>query len=249
MLVLESLLGKALHSKDNMQETTDESDETLSLCDLPLYSDQSEEDLSAESQGSSSISSSEQDYFEFFSQELSPTTTGFPPESIIFCGKLIPYKKTESSLEKDSSKLVHESKKQTNIKKKRGWGLFRWKFSLSKNSKKGTTLMHKDQSGKKMYNSNKHEKGHDLPVHKMSILTSSSSGKARWYLFLFGISRFSSEVELSDIKNRQSRRHLPAPPTLNGGSGLSRLIRVLSCGGNHHPNTMVVPSTTFTLQK
>ncbi|KAL0303141.1 UNVERIFIED_CONTAM: hypothetical protein Sradi_6182200 [Sesamum radiatum] len=279
MMDQEPLLGQALHTKD-MQSAADEADETLSLCDLPLYSDQSEweGDLSSESQGSSSISSSEDDYFEFISQELSPSSTGYPPEHIVFCGKLIPYKQPVDSSVRDSTKSV-EGKKQTDVKKKRGWSIFRWKFSLSRSSKrqvqsksgkKSTTLMHKrddrgsaslQESPKQMYNSKKHGKGCDFPVHKMPILASSSSGKARWYLFLFGISRFSTEVELRDIKSRLSRRQSPPPPPpppalrfqdhnekvsggRNGSSGLWGLIKVLSCGGNHHPNTMVVSSVS-----
>ncbi|KAL0322342.1 UNVERIFIED_CONTAM: hypothetical protein Scaly_2530600 [Sesamum calycinum] len=248
MMDQEPLLGQALHTKD-MQSAADEADETLSLCDLPLYSDQSVEewegDLSSESQGSSSISSSEDDYFEFISQELSPSSTGYPPEHIVFCGKLIPYKQPVDSSVRDSSKSV-ESKKQTDIKKKRGWSIFRWKFSLSKVQRGKFSLRVKQG------------KGCDFPVRKMPILASSSSGKARWYLFLFGISRFSTEVELRDIKSRLSRRQSPPPPPhpalrlqdhnekvsggRNSSSGLWGLIKVLSCGGNHHPNTMVVSS-------
>ncbi|PIN02818.1 hypothetical protein CDL12_24663 [Handroanthus impetiginosus] len=241
------LLGETLHPKDR-QETTDEADETLSLCDLPLYSDH------------------KQDYFEFFSQDLSPSTFRFPPENIIFCGKLIPYKQLDAS-EKDTSQVDESNKKQTNVKKKRRWGIFRWKFSStrrvqSKNGKKNAALTHKKdhhissslhESPKKTLNKNKQGKGYGFPVHKVSMLTSSSSGKARWYLFLFGISRFSTEVELKDIKSRLSRRHCPPPPPppppsspmsrRNGGSGLWGLIRVLSCGGNHHPGTMVEASS------
>ncbi|KAL6586471.1 hypothetical protein OROMI_001459 [Orobanche minor] len=244
-----------------MQETTDESDETLSLCDLPLYSDhQSVEgwqgNLSSESQGSSSISSSEQDYFEFSSQQLSPsTTTSFPPKSIVFCGKLIPYKLQPYTSDEDSSKLV-ENKSPTNNKKRRGWRILRWIFSLSKNNQDSTTLVHKDQSSpKKTYNSNKHGEGCDYAVHKMSLITSSSSssssGEGRRYLL--GISRFSSEVQLKDIKSRLSSRHnfpspQPLPATLSSSSGMWGLIRVLSCGSNYHPNTTVVASTIYSPQ-
>ncbi|PIM98392.1 hypothetical protein CDL12_29132 [Handroanthus impetiginosus] len=149
--IQEPFFGETLHMKD-MQDATDEADEALSLCDLPLDSDHGVEeywgeDLSTESQGSSSMSSSEQDYFEFFSQELNLSTSSFPPENIIFCGKLIPYKQLDTT-EKDSSKVDESSKKQKNIEKKKGWGIFRWKFSStrqvqSKNGKKSTNLMHK----------------------------------------------------------------------------------------------------------
>lgn len=253
----------------NMQNTTDEtSDETLSLSDLPLYSspsfEQWEDDLFGESQaGSTSISSSENDYFEFFSQELSPPTAVFPPENIVFCGKIIPYKENVSISQKV------EIKKQTSIKKKSGWGVFGWKFSFgsskrkvqSKNGDKSTTtLMHKDDHqlpSMTKYNKKKQGKGHGLPLQKMPILTSTSSGKARWHMLLFGISRISSGVELRDIKNRQSRRQSPPPsPPLRlhshrdeeisggtiGASGLWGLIRVLSCGGNRDPTHMVAGS-------
>ncbi|GFP95970.1 hypothetical protein PHJA_001741100 [Phtheirospermum japonicum] len=240
-----------------MQETIDESDETLSLCDLPLYSDHQsveewqQERLSTQSQGSSSVSSCEQDYFEFCSQELNPSsTTGYPPESIIFCGKLIPSRKQHDTSDEDLSKLV-EIEKAITIKKRHGWDIFRWVFCLSRNNQKSTTLMHKDRSAKNTYKSQKQgKKEYDYPVHKMPLLTSSSSGKARWCLFLLGGSRFSSEVEIKDMKSRLSRRHsTSSPATLSSGPGLSGLIRVLSCGVNHHPNTMVVASTTYSKEK
>lgn len=243
----------------NMQDAIDEtSDETLSLSDLPLYSTPSlghwEDDLFGESQaGSTSISSSENDYFEFISQELSPPATTFPPENIVFCGKIIPFKDNVST-----SKEV-EIKKQTIIKKRSGWGAFGWKFGFPRNTKtqvdkSTTTLMHKDDDhqppSNKKYNNKKHGKGHGLPLHKMPILTSTSSGKARWHMLLFGISRISSGVELRDIKNRQSRRHSPPPSPpqshhgaeISGASTLWGLIRVLSCAGNNDPTHMVVGS-------
>ncbi|KAK4436008.1 hypothetical protein Salat_0764500 [Sesamum alatum] len=265
MLVEESLLGETLiDSKDNMHvHTLDEAYETLSLCDLPLYSDQSadwDQDFSlAQSHASTS---SEHDCFEFFSQELDPsgvttapdTTTVFPRDNIMFCGKLIPYKQTPSP-KKDSSSVVK------NKKRRHCWGSFRWKFNSdisskkqvrSKNRSKSATLMHKNdcmglyELPKKTYNSTN-------LGHKMPILTSSSSGKlAKWHLFLFGISRFSTEVELRDIKSRQiTRRQCPSPPPLfkfqngndevisgerNGGWGLWGLI----CGGNRRSTTKAV---------
>ncbi|KAL0403471.1 UNVERIFIED_CONTAM: hypothetical protein Sradi_1987900 [Sesamum radiatum] len=273
MLVQESPSGETLFdSKDIHLDTLDEACETLSLCDLPLYNDQSadwDQDLSlGQSHGStSSISSSEHDCFEFFSQELDPSTatttaaTVFPQETVMFCGKLIPYKQP-SSTKKDSSIIDVENKKQRNDKKERRWCPFRWKLNSSTGSKKqvgsktrtkSTTLMHKKnclglyELPKKTYNTTKLGKGHG-PMHKMSILTSSSSGKlAKWHLFLFGISRFPAEVELRDIKSRQiTRRQFPSSPppmfkfengddeVINGernrGWGLWGLIKALSCG-------------------
>ncbi|KAK6137965.1 hypothetical protein DH2020_028291 [Rehmannia glutinosa] len=228
------------------ENTTHESDiETLSLSDLPMYSDQNSEILDQEylsldpSNASTSISSSSQndDVFEFFIQELNPSTTtaggggGFPPENIIFCGKLIPYKQIDNTPQQNSPTLAE------NNKKKPSWQLFRWKFKRNPNSKNEirstTTLKHKKgQATRKVYNSDKLRKGHGFPVHKM-------------YLFLFGITRFPTEVEMRDMKSRRRSRGRcpPSPPPsvlryefgddkVSGGKKwrLWGLIRALSCG-------------------
>ncbi|PSS04639.1 Uncharacterized protein CEY00_Acc20495 [Actinidia chinensis var. chinensis] len=83
----------------------DEAEETLSFCDLPIYSSSdsaewdkfSKEDhsFSCLSSSSSSSSSSHGDFFEFFSEDYwsSTTSTTSPLQgNIVFCGKLIPFK-------------------------------------------------------------------------------------------------------------------------------------------------------------
>lgn len=76
----------------------EDEEETLSFCDLPIYGDEAEKywenyDSSSESSFSSfsSSSSSSDDFFEF-SSPLKATE----PETIMFCGKIIPYKKDPS---------------------------------------------------------------------------------------------------------------------------------------------------------
>ncbi|CAA0814457.1 Unknown protein [Striga hermonthica] len=187
MVTQEPLLEKALYYSIDGYE----SDEALSLCDLPLHSD-----LVHTVQESQQDPLEQDHHFEFFF----PSSPSFPPENIIFCGKIITPDKKSSS--KEASKKPAEIMK---IKKRRGWGLIRWMVS---SSRKGTTIIHKD------------------------------------HLLLFGkSSRLSSQhkVELRDIKIRQSSRQLSQSD--GGGSGLSRLIRLLSCGGKHHPSAMVVKST------
>ncbi|GER51276.1 pentatricopeptide repeat (PPR) superfamily protein [Striga asiatica] len=189
MVTQEPLLEKALYYSIDGYE----SDEALSLCDLPLHSD-----LIQTLQESQQDQLEQDHHFEFF-RSASPV---FPPENIIFCGKIItPDKK--SSRKEAPKKPPAEIKK---IKKRRGWDLIRWMLS---SGQKGTTInIHKD------------------------------------HLLLFGTSsRLSShhKVELRDIKKRQSSRHLSQSE--GSGFGLSRLIGLLSCGGNHHPNAMVVKST------
>ncbi|KAL2555516.1 hypothetical protein Fot_00255 [Forsythia ovata] len=113
----------------------------------------------------------------------------------------------------------------------------------------------KNKKEQKLQNisSQKSSKRREYPFNKVSILTSSSSGKSRWYLFLFGITRFPTEMELRDMKNRQSRRRRdPSPPMFHlkhddekinvgrsSGRGLWGLIKALSCGGGHQTNAVV----------
>ncbi|KAL2539770.1 hypothetical protein Adt_00748 [Abeliophyllum distichum] len=224
----------------SMQET-DESEETVSLCDLPMYSD------SAESHGSNSLWTShhdhdhDQDCFEFFSEEWN----SFPPENIVFCGKLIPSRKPISE---------NPNSVETKMQSSRKWRLrriFRWKLNSFHRSGKKIPC----NKNKKLQNisSQKSSKGHGYPFNKVSILTSSSSGKSRWYLFLFGITRFPTEMELRDMKNRQSRRRRDLSPPMfqlrhddekinvgrSIGRGLWGLIKALSCSGGHQTNTVV----------
>lgn len=222
----------------SMQEADDQLEETLSLCDLPMYSHEGEKEYSAASQGSNSLwtSDHDQDGFEFFSEELN----SFPPENIIFCGKLITSKKPISE------NPIQVENKQQGSRKWRFRRLFRWKFNSSKKS-----------PGVKSKKQHILQNRYGVPYKKVSVLTSSSSGKSRWYLFLFGITRFPTEMELRDLKNRQSRRHRrePSPAMFqlkhrdektnvrrNSCRGLWGLIKALSCGGGggiHQTNAVV----------
>ncbi|XP_042012475.1 uncharacterized protein LOC121760954 [Salvia splendens] len=188
--------------EEELEET-----ETLSLCDLPLYSDQSHD-----WDQHSTTTSSDQDYFEFFSQELTPSASAFlPPQNIIFCGKLIPYKHLPTPNDKNQTTL----NAQTGPNKTSRW---RWRLSGAKCT---TAAMQR-----RTYNSGKQV-------------------KVKWYFFLFGVSRFSPVVELSDIRSRKSNRRTSPPPVMFGfddgevmgdrGWGLWGLIRALSCGGGRQP--------------
>ncbi|KAK4578897.1 hypothetical protein RGQ29_028817 [Quercus rubra] len=206
---------------DPVEENTDfedpyEGEETLSLCDLPSYSDASNwDDYSKEGQ---SLSCDSNDFFEFFSEDFTASTcsTTAANKSIIFCGKLIPYKE---ELPNHPEKPHQNQEKQNHTRKKR---VFRWK-SLSFNKTRSSS---KGSKGKKVYNDKNCSKGSiasalpasksyayatskcDLSVGKVTMLTSRT--KSRWYLFMFGMTRFPTEMELRDIKLRQSRKKSPS---------------------------------------
>ena len=94
----------------------EDEEETLSFCEFSINSDADTwEDSSRESQNTSFKSSERDDYFEFFSGELSSGKASFsytPPENIIFCGKLIlsnsPSPKTPKESKRSSIKSTRE---------------------------------------------------------------------------------------------------------------------------------------------
>lgn len=231
--------------ESNLQENTYEEEETLSLSDLPSYSH-------VEWEEEEGLSSSDQDFSEFnFSQELSPSAATEAalslPENVVFCGKLIPYKQpSHVSDHKDPSRNYDSAKKQVAHGKKtrRGGGSTRC-IDQSKNG---------DRKDRHVQSS---VEGSDYRLCKMSILTTSSSGKARWYQFFFGIRSFSTKMELRDIRSRQNRRQYSSPPPSpllsssrdqvvsqgrsRGRWGFWAVISALSCGGNHQTETSVTP--------
>ncbi|CAK9136162.1 unnamed protein product [Ilex paraguariensis] len=242
-----------LVSENTMVEALDEAEETLSLCDLPIYSDAADyKDFSQEYQSLSS-SSSEQDCFEFFSEDWS-TTSSFSSENIIFCGKLIPFK------EPVSEEYTHIHKQESNKEQEhRNRGLFRWPsmaFRGSKSEKSVSNLQYVSSSKslespvpeKHRHTTEKWTKKYDIRV---AVRT--SSAKSKWYFFMFGLSRFPTEMELKDMRTRQMRRKSTSFRPNDGGEKVASvegsrmkgwwgLIRALGCGGCHHANAVVKAS-------
>lgn len=207
-----------MENTDHLQDPY-EAEEALSLCDLPIYSDVDAnwDDYSKEEQRLSS----DNDFFEFFSEDFSTASTcsDTASKNIIFCGKLIPYR------ELPDPEKAHDTR-QTETKK---GGFLRWK-SLSFNKKKGSSS------------------NCDFSVGKVSVLAPAT--KSRWYLFLFGMAGLPTEMELRDIKIRQSRLRSQSSMTVEcdemvkggnarrRGNGLWRLLSVLGCRG-HQTNAVV----------
>ncbi|KAL1295281.1 hypothetical protein HN51_056170 [Arachis hypogaea] len=213
-------------------EDQEDDDEALSLCDLPLYSNDS-------SSSSSSVGSmvrddyfdlsrskeeedDDDDFFEFFSEEFITTSTKTNiSDNIIFCGKLIPYKEADG---------------KNNIHRQKGTLVHPWKnYNDNINSKKGQKV----KKGEKSNFTCEHPS-----IGKVSLMRSTT--KSRWLFFMFGMSRLPSNngMELSDIRSRQSRSRshshrtkfaAVAPPEAkekrnNNCKGLWRAFRSISYG-------------------
>ncbi|KAK9913283.1 hypothetical protein M0R45_037105 [Rubus argutus] len=209
------------HQLQNQHDDPYEAEETLSLCDLPTHSDSAQWDDFSKEYQSSSFDKDEDNFFEFFSEEFTASTYPSSNKDIIFCGKLIPYNKEApqviAAAEKKTQKNSEVSNKKAGCSIKK-WRLFRWRrFKGSKhkivatpNQAKSTSTTTKTIS----FPASKSYKRCDLSLGKVSILSSNRS-KSKWYLFMFGMTKFPTEMELRDIKSRQCRR---SPSTMFGSN-------------------------------
>lgn len=198
--------------KDPYEEEEEEED-TLSLSDLPIYSDNS---ISAqrghgfskevgENSPPNNDDEDDDDFFEFFSEEFT-TSTRATAENIIFCGKLIPFK--DPPLEKGKKNI------ESNTIQK-GTALLPWwaakSFDKAKSTSKDVTSCD-DDSFKKQGQEAKGAKSNfsceyssSSSVGKVSLMRSTT--KSRWFVFMFGMSRLSNteKMEMRDIRSRQRR--------------------------------------------
>ncbi|XP_050210953.1 uncharacterized protein LOC126661181 [Mercurialis annua] len=239
--------------QENHGFNDDDDEEALSLCDLALNNSNGSEwdDSSKEDQRLSF----DQDIFEFFSEDFNAST--HPRENVIFCGKLIPYKgdKKDAHVEK-IDKSINKTKES-----KRSF-IFRWKsFSLhqSRNNslkmqqqKSYTTCTSPDiNSENNEYRMKKCAQKYDVSMRKISVFASPS--RSKWHPFTFGMGRYPVEMELSDIKTRQSKRNESKKrQSTNGRNELAgkngqrekgwwSLLRILGCNSNK-ANAMVKAS-------
>ncbi|KAI3426692.1 uncharacterized protein J3R85_009751 [Psidium guajava] len=187
-----------------------ESEEALSLCDLPIYSNSAGWDDEFADAGKRRSSAEELDFFEFSSEDLSSSFAYPSDNKIVFCGKIIPYRLPPDQAPKPQNKN-HDRNKP---KKKRGFFLFRWGSLLSSKSRNGRSSPWRISSSRSLpMELEKYECGHgymrnkgvdEYDFGKVKILTPRL--KSRWYLLMFGLKKLPAEMELADIRTRQSRK-------------------------------------------
>ncbi|KAF2295835.1 hypothetical protein GH714_034430 [Hevea brasiliensis] len=242
------------------QELGDEDDEALSLCDLPLNSEAASvsDDFSSEDQRSSI----DQDLFEFFSEDFTSASAYRPKDNnIIFCGKLIPYKGENVDGKAQNSDNTSKANKEANNN-----SIFPWKSYSFNKSRRYSVKTQQEKSYRTSKTSpelspdKKCMDKYDFPMKKESLLASPT--KSRWYLFAFGVGRYPMEMELNDIKTRQSklsngkmRRSMKSPAKTSRSDDRRELaersrkrekywwglLNILGCK-SYHANTMVKAS-------
>uniref|UniRef100_A0A6N2M4X9 Uncharacterized protein n=1 Tax=Salix viminalis TaxID=40686 RepID=A0A6N2M4X9_SALVM len=244
---------------EHEEEEEEEEDETLSLCDFPLEGRNIESpNMAIHSSGRSSSEPAE--FFEFLSDLSSEIRSA---EDIIFRGKLVveePYFTPQNHYKEDKPRISFRrrceslSELQSSVSRsnsiKNNIGLMRNSRSLDyrklerfSSSKKGSSELDSERSSSSLKS-----------THGKSDVKKTGS-KPRWYLLMFGVVKPPTEMNLSDIKNRQARRNYPMsmfPPVDTDGKkapanqsciskGSCRLLRVLSC----KDPTSVAVATSF----
>ncbi|KAE8689584.1 hypothetical protein F3Y22_tig00110933pilonHSYRG00130 [Hibiscus syriacus] len=233
-------------TEDSRQNFRDESnEETLSLSDLVMNNDYSNEfwndnDFSKQAETG--------DLFEFFSEDFPASASIFPENNnendrIIFCGKIISYKENENQPNVGSKPKRRKYKfEQENDEEKKDFScrnakkccFFPWKISSPPSLFKSRTFT--SSKSKKEPQTQRFNKAFSMPasVSKFhfpdrKVSTLATPVKSKWYLFGVGVGRFPMEIELKDMKMRQSRKYrpmkFPAPDDGGFGGGPSGNVR------------------------
>lgn len=201
-------MGDSASFQDQV-DTTEEAEETLSLCDFSLNVDEPEKKDFPKIQDRRS-SSEPSDFFEFFSDVSSDMSHA---EDIIFCGKLVPYK--EQPLLKDHfhNSLSTDDNSFKNFNTRRCESLSDENTRSHKTKKLIRNSRFLDY--RKLHNSSLEIKSEDSEILRSSSKSSTKSdpgskvSKPRCSILKFGLVKFPPEMDLQDIKNRQVRRKIP----------------------------------------
>ncbi|MCD7458056.1 hypothetical protein HAX54_037077 [Datura stramonium] len=168
--------------------------ETISLSDLQM---------NIEGNESPKISSSPQEFFEFFTDQSSDIFS-----DVIFCGKIISH---ENDVDVDDEQLNENNFSPL---------LFR---SNSFHRLPVTAPVNRNRASSARFHGSR-----NLESVNITGLTSMSA-KSRRRMFMFGPVKFKPEMELSEIKQRQGRRRRcdPPPPVVptSEGGGTTALVK------------------------
>ncbi|KAL8210653.1 hypothetical protein R6Q57_005090 [Mikania cordata] len=202
----------------------DEAIDVLSLSDLMIYDNNGDPQDFYTLKDQNPIDFD--DEFEFSSELLKTSINN----SVVFCGKIIPYK------ESIVSPKIHNFESKRSHKQ-------RWTFlRVFKKSSKPKSNIYSETLDLK----------YEVPIRRVSILASAT--KPRWHLLLFGFGSgsFSTQMHIRDLKKRRTsmgikdRRDGKKRDEDDRGVGSWRLMRFLGCGSggdrggchHHHRNAV-----------
>ncbi|XP_034700232.1 uncharacterized protein LOC117925345 [Vitis riparia] len=224
----------------NVQNSEEEAEEALSLCDLPISaSETSGKDFSPCGRRSTSEPPELFEFFSDLSYEMSPA------DEIIFCGKLVPFKDAQTRELQDNKQ---GSVQKGSALRRRSESLSELQTSRSNSAKSRLVRNSRSLDYRKLYRSSSSQTSPGPEMDRNSSDKSSGRSdisvrkvpKSRWYLLMFGLVKFPPEMELRDIKSRQVRRSpstlfpsldasVKVPVKRSSGKCSWGILRALSC--------------------
>ncbi|XP_014508282.1 uncharacterized protein LOC106767842 [Vigna radiata var. radiata] len=231
-----------------MESPEEEQEEALSLCDLPLNPDSRTPSFDETSLKKilrpSSLHDNAGEIFNGFSS--SGSSDMCPADDIIFCGKLLPLKNL----------IVQEDKSPA--RRRRSESLSSVTRSNSVSTCTGSRRLMMRNSKSLDYNRLRESSNPEVDRNssaRSGALQEAASKKAtkpRWYSLMFGTMKVPTEMELSDMKNRQVRRNASstmfvAAEKVGGnrspGKVSWRILKALSC--KDHSSVAVTTSLSL----
>ncbi|KAM0985947.1 hypothetical protein ACFX13_013401 [Malus domestica] len=239
----------------DQSEEEEDAEEALSLSDLPLDNihEQVNEVHDRSSKHLHTRRSSADQFFEFFS-DFSSDSFMCSAEDIIVCGKLIPFKDHTNEAPKTTCTNNGYHKKDSSFRR-RSESLPGLQSSVARSSSTKNQIMMRNSRSldyqklhrqSSMVSPTPAEMERNSSTKSVGKYDKKSGNKPKWFFLMFGIVRFPSEMDLSDIKNRQIRRNpsttlfrSEASDNRSSEKGSWRLLRALSC--KDHASVAVTP--------
>ncbi|KAK6127067.1 hypothetical protein DH2020_039191 [Rehmannia glutinosa] len=244
----------------------EEEEETISLCDFPLNSDEPEKIKdSYKAQDKRRSTSEPSDFFEFFNNDITISEMSLA-EDIIFCGKLVPYKNQHQFLKSLSADdATHFSRRNRHSFPELINPTIRSNTLTSAPPPRSNFRSIDGKMLRRRRNSNMLVKSEAADIRRSSSKSSARSesskavSKSRWFVLMFGPLKLKhqQEMDLREIKSRQIRRNQRSFfPSVDAGGEIpgSRserrsfwggldLLKVLSC--RSHASVAVTASVGF----
>ncbi|XP_073067137.1 uncharacterized protein [Primulina eburnea] len=230
------------------EKEDDDEEEAISLSDFILHSEENDSPHTREDRDHRT-SSDPSDFFEFFNDLTSEMCHA---EDIIFCGKLVPYKKKPVLFDtlNGSSRRYCESLPDQLLTPTKTRTHANAKFMRSCRS------LDYDKSCQIPSLAVKSE-GSCVPRLRLKKRAKFEVRKPRWYGLMFGVVKSPPEMDLRDMKNRQVRRNSGgiSRPAMEGrgrntpanqrNSWSDDFLNVLSC--KHDASVATMTSSSFSL--
>ncbi|XP_047156520.1 uncharacterized protein LOC124827497 [Vigna umbellata] len=242
-----NIMKDAEYMESREEDEEEEQEEALSLCDLPLNPNSRTPSFDETSLKKilrpSSLHDNAAEIFNGFSSSSSSDMC--PADDIIFCGKLLPLKSLVVEEDKSPARR-RRSESLSSVTRSNSVTCIGSRRLMMRNSKSLDYNRLRESSNPEVDRNSSARSG------ALQEAASKKATKPRWYSLMFGTMKVPTEMELSDMKNRQVRRNASstmfvAAEKVGGnrspGKVSWRILKALSC----KDHSSVAVTTSFPL--